>query len=519
MKKHVALIARKPKMLFTTLAAVLLAAAVAAGCTFTGAGTGLNESTEGTDYEITETQGGRHATEETETENRMPSGEILKKLDELVSNPDLSKEEIREGREKLGMETVTVDTVEDFLDSIGPDKIIELNPGTYRLDKLPDDYKGNEYVRIRDERQGNRFGGREVVIHDVENLWIDGLGDERVNVVTGDQHANVLTFENSSYIFIDNLRLGHWPKKGGCSGGVAVFLNSGGIKLTNTELFGCGINGLELYNTGNVLFTRSVITDCSLSIMFLSNSAGIRFENSFFKENRGTTLVNINGCSDVVFRECSFENNTAVTDIAALFVIDCAYLPYAYFFDPADLVSDVLVTGSRFINNKVAFDQFVRTADRSRDSFKLENNTFEGGGTRPDASGQNGGIPSVNEPPEPKGETRRYSYHDLEIELTNVKSDRTETMNDDGGNEWKYIVITCYPGAELTVINANMSDPAYSADGKAHPQWGILIDPYNTANRIEITDDMQPLGLTTGMRGVYSLESHLYVFRFEIYQE
>ena len=92
-------------------------------------------------------------------------------------------------------------------------------------------------------------------------------------------------------------------------------------------------------------------------------------------------------------------------------------------------------------------------------------------------------------------------------------------MNDDGGNEWKYIVITCYPGAELTVINANMSDPTYSADGKAHPQWGILIDPYNTANRIEITDDMQPLELTPDMRGIYSLESHLYVFRFEIYQE
>lgn len=104
-----------------------------------------------------------------------------------------------------------------------------------------------------------------------------------------------------------------------------------------------------------------------------------------------------------------------------------------------------------------------------------------------------------------------YSYHNLEVELTNVKSDRTETMIDDGGSEWKYIVITCYPGAELTIINANMSDPAYSADSKAHPNWGILVDPYNSANRIEITDDMQPLELNSDMRGVYSLESHLYV--------
>jgi hypothetical protein len=44
--------------------------------------------------------------------------------------------------------------------------------------------QGNEFVRIQDKRQGNSFGGREIVIHDVENLWIEGLGDERVNVVT-----------------------------------------------------------------------------------------------------------------------------------------------------------------------------------------------------------------------------------------------------------------------------------------------------------------------------------------------
>jgi hypothetical protein len=94
----------------------------------------------------------------------------------------------------------------------------------------------------------------------------------------------------------------------------------------------------------------------------------------------------------------------------------------------------VLVTGSRFINNEVTSNQFSRVSDKSGDSLKLENNTFEGSGPRPDTSGQNGNIPSATEPPEPNGKTRRYGCHNLEIELTNVKSDRTETMNDDGGN-------------------------------------------------------------------------------------
>lgn len=170
--------------------------------------------------------------------------------------------------------------------------------------------------------------------------------------------------------------MGHWPDKGGCSGGVAVFIDSVGIKLVNTELFGCGINGLELCNSKNVFFTRSIITDCSSSIMFLSNSEGIRFEGLRFMENSGGSLVNINNCTDVVFKACSFENNTAVTDIAALFAIDCAYSPYMYYCEPTDTVSDVLVTETRFINNKIASDRFVRFFDKSINGLKFESQYF-----------------------------------------------------------------------------------------------------------------------------------------------
>jgi hypothetical protein len=127
--------------------------------------------------------------------------------------------------------------------------------------------------------------------------------------------------------------------------------------------------------------------------------------------------------------------------------------------------------------------------------------------------------PLTSETPTLKGETKRYTYQNLEVELTNVKSDRTETMTDDGGNEWKYTVITYYPGAKLTVIKADMSDPAYNADGKAHPQWGVLLDPADPAKRIEITDDMQPFNITSYMGGIYNLEASLYVFKFEEYAE
>lgn len=97
-RERITLIARKPKMLLTTLAAVLLASAVAVGCTFTGAG--INKSAKGTDYEATEAQSGQHVAEETET--RMQPGDIPEKLDELVSNQNLSGDEIRAARACLG---------------------------------------------------------------------------------------------------------------------------------------------------------------------------------------------------------------------------------------------------------------------------------------------------------------------------------------------------------------------------------------------------------------------------------
>jgi hypothetical protein len=119
----------------------------------------------------------------------------------------------------------------------------------------------------------------------------------------------------------------------------------------------------------------------------------------------------------------------------------------------------------------------------------------------------------------PAGETRRYAYQNLEIELTHVAADRIETMPDDGGGEWRYTVVTLYPGAALTVISADMSDPAYAEDGLAHPQWGILLDPHDRYKRIDLTDDLEPVEVTPEMRGVFNLEASLFVFRFEFAEE
>lgn len=130
--------------------------------------------------------------------------------------------------------------------------------------------------------------------------------------------------------------------------------------------------------------------------------------------------------------------------------------------------------------------------------------------------------PQTPQTPEYVGETKTYVYQDLEFEVTNIQSEGTETGIDDGGNERTYTVITYYPGAQLTIIQAGMSDPAYNEDGLPHPQWGVLLEPDGSAGLQEtrkITEDMETLDITTDMSGIYHLESSMYVFRFEPYAE
>ncbi len=125
----------------------------------------------------------------------------------------------------------------------------------------------------------------------------------------------------------------------------------------------------------------------------------------------------------------------------------------------------------------------------------------------------NGSSPA--ETAAPTGETKTYSYHNFEFELTNVASERSETITDDGGGEWTYTVITYNPGAVMTVINADMTDPAYAEDGKAHPQWAILSGEGDMEERIKITDYTERVCITPHNKGVYNLETSLYIYKFE----
>jgi len=121
-------------------------------------------------------------------------------------------------------------------------------------------------------------------------------------------------------------------------------------------------------------------------------------------------------------------------------------------------------------------------------------------------------TPSKTPSPTQNGETETFVRGELKLEVTNVYEVRTESMKDDGGNPHEYSVFVCYPGATVTVLSADMSDSTLSADGKPHPNWGVLLA---SGERIEIVDDMDSFPISSDMLGIYNLESSMYVLELE----
>lgn len=121
--------------------------------------------------------------------------------------------------------------------------------------------------------------------------------------------------------------------------------------------------------------------------------------------------------------------------------------------------------------------------------------------------------PGVETPNTQVGKTEIFSHDYFKLEITNVQDISIEEMVDDGGTPWEYKVFTCYPNAKVVILEADMSAPEFSADGKLHSKWGIEL---TSDERIRITDEMEPFEITKDIVGIYNLEASLYILKFEI---
>lgn len=113
----------------------------------------------------------------------------------------------------------------------------------------------------------------------------------------------------------------------------------------------------------------------------------------------------------------------------------------------------------------------------------------------------------------PMGTTEMFTRGNLVLEISNVCETRTESKVAEGIEPYELTIYTCYPGATLSVVNADMSDPAYAEDHKAHAQWGMY--DIETDLRTELTDGMEPMILDETTDAVYNREASIFVLAFE----
>ena len=113
-------------------------------------------------------------------------------------------------------------------------------------------------------------------------------------------------------------------------------------------------------------------------------------------------------------------------------------------------------------------------------------------------------------------ETRSFTRRGFRMEVTGVLSVRRMNVLAEGVELHEYVELSCVPGAEITILNADMSDPAYSYDKKAHPNWGLYYT--GETERTSITDETKTVPVTPDLEGVYNLEASLFVFTTTVVQ-
>lgn len=196
-----------------------------------------------------------------------------------------------------------VKTVGQFVQAIGPNRIIELAPGTYPLSKAV--RRKLKHVRwkkaIRDEY--------DLIVVDAPNLAIRGVGPKAVHLAVNAAYAHVLNFEKCPGLELADLKMGHHPYPGYCTGGVVRIEEADGVLIRKCILYGCGTEGLRLEKVKNFLCVDSVIEKCTYGILTADDAENLRFERSVFRANSKFYGFNFRDSIAVSFRDCTVTDN------------------------------------------------------------------------------------------------------------------------------------------------------------------------------------------------------------------
>lgn len=151
-----------------------------------------------------------------------------------------------------------VKTTDEFLAAIGPDRIVYLESEMFNFSEARNyGGYGGEYYHWEET-----YDGPTLVISDVSNFHIIGLGKDKTTILATPRYADVLRFADCENISVSNVTAGH-TETGECAGDVFCFMNVNGILVDDCGLYGCGVWGISTSSCRQVQIENCEIYSCS----------------------------------------------------------------------------------------------------------------------------------------------------------------------------------------------------------------------------------------------------------------
>lgn len=199
-------------------------------------------------------------------------------------------------------EEYKVSNAQEFVEAIGPARTIILLPGDYDLSSVS--ANSGEWYSFPEA-----YDGLELEIAGVSGLNIEGAENWGSHLITRPRYGHVIRFKGCQGINLTNIKAGHGPESGYCTGGVLLFEGCNGVKIDGCQLYGSGTEGLTFIRSTGVSVENSIVKSCTYSIMSIYQSQGITFNKCKFFDNQEFGLVNISESAGIAYKNCEFNRN------------------------------------------------------------------------------------------------------------------------------------------------------------------------------------------------------------------
>lgn len=204
-----------------------------------------------------------------------------------------------------------IDTPYEILEAIGPYAEVSIEPGYYNLTDFINTIDVDEWNREHDNvKIYEVYDGYSVRVENSYGLYIHSstYNHDDVEIVVDPRYADVMEFYQCMNLQLEGLTMGH-TNKGDCSGSVVGLDGCEYVLLTDMDLYGCGVYGVESFASGYISVWHSYIHDCEYGPFDLMSLTG-------FVDFMDCELTYSDGCGyiapsryDTTFTDCTFGFN------------------------------------------------------------------------------------------------------------------------------------------------------------------------------------------------------------------